>query len=136
MASKREFSTAERRHKRGPRTMEFTELALKRLNIRTVVAKAAKEAGKPVNQVQIWDTGTNGQRGLSVLLSSGGTKTFLVTFYLKGRPVTFKLGRVSELTLQKARPRCGIPRQGPRGHRSAPAASPQAGTTGRTAAGT
>ncbi|MFZ1885477.1 MAG: Arm DNA-binding domain-containing protein, partial [Rhodoplanes sp.] len=53
--------------------------------------------------MQIWDTGTNGQRGLSVLLSSGGTKTFLVTFYLNGRPVTAKLGRFGDISLQAAR---------------------------------
>lgn len=68
------FNTIERRPKRAPRTMEFTELALKRLNVVKLVAKAGKEAGKPLSQVQIWDTGTNGQRGPSVLVSSGGTK--------------------------------------------------------------
>ena len=59
-----------KRPRRAPRTMEFTELGLKRMNVRKAVAKAGK-----ASQVQIWDTGTNGQRGLSVLLSSGGTKT-------------------------------------------------------------
>ena len=87
-----------KRPRRAARTMEFTELGLKRLNVRKAVAKAGRAA-----QVQIWDTGTNGQRGLSVLLSSGGTKTFLVTFYLKGRPVTAKLGRFGDLSLQAAR---------------------------------
>ena len=82
----------------APRTMEFTPLGIKQLNIRKAIAKAGK-----ASQVQIWDTGTNGQRGLSVLLSSGGTKTFLVTFYLKGRPVTAKLGRFGDLSLQAAR---------------------------------
>ena len=87
-----------KRTRRAPRTMEFTELGLKRMNVRKAVAKAGK-----ASQVQIWDTGTNGQRGLSVLLSSGGTKTFLVTFYLNGRPVTAKLGRFGDLSLPKAR---------------------------------
>ena len=87
-----------KRPRRAPRTMEFTELGLKRMNVRKAVAKAGK-----ASQVQIWDTGTNGQRGLSVLLSSGGTKTFLVTFYLNGRPVTAKLGRFGDLSLQAAR---------------------------------
>lgn len=89
--------------RRAPRTMEFTELALKRLNVAKLIAQASKEAGKPVSQVQIWDTGTNGQRGLSVLLSSGGTKTFLVTFYLNGKAATAKLGRVGDMPLAKAR---------------------------------
>ena len=95
-----------KRPRRAPRTftkkdgtpVEFTELALKRLNIQKAIEKAGK-----ASQVQIWDTGTNGQRGLSVLLSSGGTKTFLVTFYLNGRPVTAKLGRFGDLSLQAAR---------------------------------
>ena len=87
-----------KRTRRAPRTKEFTELGLKRMNVRKAIEKEGK-----ASQVQIWDTGTNGQRGLSVLLSSGGTKTFLVTFYLNGRPVTAKLGRFGDLSLQAAR---------------------------------
>ena len=105
MTSTETSDTRSKRTRRAPRTMEFTELGLRRLNVRTALAEASKETGEHAgkSQLQIWDTGTNGQRGLSVLLPSGGTKTFLVTFYLRGRPVTAKLGRVGEISLQEAR---------------------------------
>lgn len=91
------MSEVEGKRRAEPRTREFTELGLKRLS----PSKLTAETGK--KQVQIWDSGTSGQRGLSVLVSAGGTKTFLCTFYLRGRTVTDKLGRVGTLSLQKAR---------------------------------
>src|SRR6476659_7601708 len=69
----------------------FTELSLRKL--------------KPPKQGQrlYWDTGTKGQLGLSVLMSAGGTKTYRSTFYLHGKRIDRKLGRVGELDLAKAR---------------------------------
>ena len=60
---------------------------------------------KPPKQGQrlYWDTGTKGQLGLSVLVSAGGTKTFRSTFYLDGKRIDRKLGRVGELDLTEAR---------------------------------
>jgi len=80
---------AKRRSTASKRT--FTELSLRKL--------------KPPKQGQrlYWDTGTKGQLGLSVLMSAGGTKTYRSTFYLHGKRVDRKLGRVGELDLAKAR---------------------------------
>ena len=66
----------------------FTELGLQRL--------------KPpaTGQELVWDTDT---KGLSVLLSSGGTKTYRATFMLHGKPISMKLGRVGEMELARAR---------------------------------
>lgn len=78
------------------RNMTFTELALVRL-------KPPK-----VGQVVYWDSGTDGVRGLSVLVSAGGAKTFRATYYwqkITGKkvPVSIKLGRVGEMDLGTAR---------------------------------
>ena len=69
----------------------FTPLFLRRLN--------------PPKQGQrlYWDSGTKGQLGLSLLVSAGGTKTFRSTFYLDGKRIDRKLGRVGELDLTEAR---------------------------------
>jgi integrase len=69
----------------------FTELSLRKL-------KAPKRG-----QRLYWDTGTKGQLGLSVLMSAGGTKTYRSTFYLHGKRIDRKLGRVGELDLVEAR---------------------------------
>ena len=69
----------------------FTELWLER--------KRPPKTG----QVTLWDGGDKGQVGLSVLVSAGGTKTYRSTFYLHGRPVSRKLGRVGEISLGDAR---------------------------------
>ncbi len=74
----------------GPRRrMVFTDLALRRLTV-------------PDDRKQVlwWDTKT---RGLSVLVSSGGTRTFRATFGLNGRYITDKIGRVGEMPLGDAR---------------------------------
>jgi integrase len=56
----------------------------------------------------VWD---EKQTGLSVLASSGGTKTFRATFCLNGKYYTDKIGRVGELPLGEARKRTAIYRQ-------------------------
>jgi hypothetical protein len=71
--------------------MTFTELALRRLRV-------PKEGQKVV-----WDSGTKGQSGLSVLMSSGGTKTFRATYNYGGAYISTKIGRVSEMDLIEAR---------------------------------
>ena len=92
--------------RRGAYRMDFTDLGLKRLTF----AGACRDAGKPLTtrQVQVWDASRGddgGPRGLSLLFSSRGTKTFLVTFYLHGAPVTAKIGRFGDLTVEAARAR-------------------------------
>src|SRR5215472_11868500 len=65
----------------------FTELSLRKL-------KVPKDG-----QALYWDGGDKGTLGLSVLVSSGGTKTFRSTFYLHGTRYDRKLGRVTEMGL-------------------------------------
>src|SRR6476646_3828796 len=77
------------RSKASKRT--FTELSLRKL-------KAPKQG-----QRLYWDTGTRGQLGLSVLMSAAGTKTYRSTFYLDGKRIDRKLGRVGEMDLATAR---------------------------------
>jgi hypothetical protein len=73
------------------RKMTFTELGLARLRV------------PKVGQTVVWDSGTRGQAGLSVLASSGGCKTFRSTFSLHGKYISSKIGRVGELDLAQAR---------------------------------
>ncbi|HJQ60181.1 MAG TPA: integrase family protein [Vineibacter sp.] len=83
--------TREKRTKAVANRWTFTELALARL-------RPPKE-GQEVH----WDTGTKGQLGLSVLVSSGGTKTYRSHWRINGIPGARKLGRIGELTLTDAR---------------------------------
>jgi integrase len=81
-----------RRAKRKKHT--FTELWLQKLK--------PPEVGQELH----WDGGDKGTLGLSVLVSSGGTKTFRASFYLKGgggRRCDLALGRVGEMSLEQAR---------------------------------
>src|SRR5262249_25416 len=56
---------------------------------------ALRRIRPPVDrQERYWD---KGQRGLSVLVSPGGTKTFFVMFKLHGKWITHKLGRFGEM---------------------------------------
>ena len=71
--------------------MTFTDLGLSRLQ--------PPRRG----QTTYWDAGTKGQLGLSLLVSSGGTKTFRATSYLHGKAITRKLGRFPEMDLSTAR---------------------------------
>jgi integrase len=56
-----------------------------------------------VGQLVHWDSGTDGQRGLSVLVSAGGTKTYRATYNLHGKFKSVKIGRVGEMKLGTAR---------------------------------
>jgi hypothetical protein len=56
-----------------------------------------------VGQLVHWDSGTDGQRGLSVLLSAGGTKIYRATYSLHGKFKSVKIGRVGEMKLGTAR---------------------------------
>jgi integrase len=56
-------------------------------------------------QYQAWDYGNEAARGLSVLVSPSGVKSFRATFYFNGssKPHFKSLGRVGEMSLAKAR---------------------------------
>src|SRR5215203_1552499 len=74
-------------------------------------------ARKPkAKQYLIWDAWTDGRkrgpdtaRGLCVLISPKGAKSFRVVFYYPGsaKPHYLHIGRVGETTLAAARKRCG-----------------------------
>jgi len=59
-------------------------------------------------QFQVWDYGTGAVRGLSILVSPGGTKSYRSTYYFEGspKPHSRHLGRVVEMSLAKARELC------------------------------
>src|SRR5689334_15013670 len=69
-------------------------------------------------QYQIWD-GTHGrgadhaQRGLSILVSPAGAKSFRSTYYFpnSSKPHSRHLGRVGEMTLAEAREQCAQDRR-------------------------
>lgn len=67
------------------RTGFKSDLAIKRIN-------PPKEG-----QVLYWDTGT---KGLSLLIGSGGTKSFQSSFKLHGKWITRTIGRFGELTTE------------------------------------
>jgi Arm DNA-binding domain len=56
-------------------------------------------------QYQAWDYGNEAARGLSVLVSPSGVKSFRATFYFNGssKPHFKSLGRVGEMSLAEAR---------------------------------
>lgn len=58
-------------------------------------------------QYMVWDAGTDAVRGLGVLISPGGARSYRVVFYYPGSsdPNTMHLGRVGEITLAEARKR-------------------------------
>jgi integrase len=64
-------------------------------------------------QYQTWDAGTGAERGLSVLVSPAGAKSYRSTFYFPGspKPHSRHLGRVGEISLEEARKQCGIDRE-------------------------
>jgi hypothetical protein len=78
--------------RKSPRRMLFTDMALKRL--------------KPeAKQFLVWDdlkTPTGKKLGLSVLVSKN-TKRFRATYYINGKAVSKKLGKVGETPLGTAR---------------------------------
>jgi integrase len=54
-------------------------------------------------QYQVWDSGTGAQRGLSILVNTGGSKLYRVTYKFNGKVFSEKLGRTDEVSLDKAR---------------------------------
>jgi integrase len=81
------------RKKRRPRN-------LKRLSEDSVLKLPAKR-----RQYLAWDTGTHAARGLGVLISPSGTRSYRVVYYFPGssKPHSMHLGRVGEMTLTDAR---------------------------------
>ncbi len=63
---------------------------------------------KARRQYIVWDQGTDAARGLHVLVSPAGAKTYRSTFYFPGsaKPHSRKLGRVGEMSLAEARALC------------------------------
>lgn len=81
-----------KRKRRAANRKTFTYLSLRRL--------------KPKDrQFMIWDEGTPGQKGLGLLVSPGGTKSFRSTYYFPGlsKPHSRKLGRFPDMTFGEAR---------------------------------
>ena len=79
--------------KRTPNPKAFTDMWL----------RALKQKAK---QYVVWDHVSKrgiGQIGLSVLVSPGGTKRFRALYYVNGKAMAKKLGRVGEMDLGTAR---------------------------------
>jgi integrase len=57
------------------------------------------------HQYLIWDEGTGAARGLAILVSPTGTKSYRVVFYFPGssKPYYKNIGRVGEMSLEDAR---------------------------------
>jgi integrase len=57
------------------------------------------------HQYMCWDAGRYSQRGLGILISPTGTRSYRVVYYYPGssKPQSMHLGRVGEMTLAKAR---------------------------------
>ena len=81
--------------KRAPaKRMLFTDLGIERLNVRVLLQRASIEAGRELSQAQIWDTA---QKGLALLVSKGGAKTFRSQYCLNGKWLTRSIGRYGEV---------------------------------------
>jgi integrase len=85
------------------------ERNLKRLTEQTVQKLPVKRR----KQYMAWDVGTDAARGLGVLISPTGTKSYRVVFYYPGssKPHSMHLGRVGEMTLAEARERANAARK-------------------------
>jgi hypothetical protein len=61
----------------------------------------------PIRQQQYrtWDTGTDAVKGLGILISPSGTRSYHVIYYFPGsaKPHAMRLGRVGEMSLAEAR---------------------------------
>jgi integrase len=75
--------------------------ALTEQNVRTLKPKRLK-------QYLIWDEGTGAARGLAILVSPTGTKSYRCAYYYPGSPKAhwMHLGRVVEMSLAQARELC------------------------------
>jgi integrase len=95
----------EKKAKSPPRRMVFTD--------RNVWSLSARK-----HHYMIWDGG-NGRgsgevtRGLGIMVSPLGTKTYMSMFYFpgSGKSFTRKLGRVGQMTLEEARDQCRLDRR-------------------------
>jgi len=63
-------------------------------------------------QYMVWDSGTEAARGLSILVSPAGAKSYRSTYYFPGssKPHSRHLGRVGEMELDEARRLCRLDR--------------------------
>jgi len=90
-----------RRPRREQNRMQLTDLAIDRLNVKKALEMANRDlvrrGRKPSSQLQIWDTV---QKGLSLLISAGGTKTFRSQFCLNGEWQSRTLGRFGEVVIE------------------------------------
>ena len=75
----------------------------KRLTVENVLTLPTKD-----KQYMVWDSGTDAARGLGVLVSPAGAKSYRSTYYFPGspKPHSRHLGRVGEMKLEKARELC------------------------------
>jgi integrase len=81
---------------------------LKRFDEDNVLTLPAKR-----RQYMAWDTGTDAARGLGILISPTGTRSYRVVYYFPGssKPHSMHLGRVGEMTLADARKRARAARE-------------------------
>ena len=68
-------------------------------------------------QYLVWDEGTDAARGLAILVSPTGTRSYRCVFYYPGspKPHYMHLARVGEMSLAEARNRCRVARGTARG---------------------
>lgn len=88
----------------GPRN-KANRKKLKEENVRKLPVRKS--------QYRVWDAGTDAARGLCVLVSPAGAKTYMSTYYFPGSVKTHSrsLGRVGEMMLQEARDQCRLDRR-------------------------
>jgi integrase len=93
---------SDRLRKKDPEK-ERAKRNLKRLNEDNVLKLPVKRS----KQYMAWDAGPEAARGLGVLISPTGTKSYRVIYYYPGtsKPHAMHLGRVGEMTLADARER-------------------------------
>ena len=102
--------------------MERVRLPRKRKTRRAANRKALTEVNvaklRPdrTKQYSVWDSGTDAVRGLSVLVSPAGARSYRSTYYFPDspKPHSRHLGRVGEMTLTKARELCKADRKNSR----------------------
>lgn len=89
--------------KQPERKRKRAERNLKRLTDDNVLKLPVKRR----RQYMAWDAGTDAARGLGVLISPTGTRSYRVVYYFPGdsKPHSMHLGRVGEMTLAEARER-------------------------------
>ena len=88
----------------------------KRANKKKFTEKNVLQLPVRSKQYVVWDTGTNGVKGLAILVSPGGVRSYRSYYYFPGssKPHSRNLGRVGEMSLAKARDLCRADRSGAR----------------------